>query len=287
MSLANKLALVGRDIGYSLSPEIHEFSAALMGIKASYKLIDLENHDLSELPQIVLKEKLLGFNITKPFKTDICQVFDSSKNGSVNTAVFRDSSWKFYSTDFGGFYKALSRASISLNRHRTIIFMGAGGSVSSIVDGIFSLSSKEELAVEKIYVLSRSQSFAVGKENWGTLNIVQKNLNPEVFGQLSKTNPDSLIIQCTPLPQQGDNLSAYSSMLERSFSGSIYDLTYSCDNMLLDRARDMGCKSADGLSMLIEQALESQQIWWGRSAPYEKVFEHLQSVIGKKIRDEF
>ena len=40
-----KLALLGEDIGYSLSAEIHNFSAQVLGVRASYKLLDIRSDD--------------------------------------------------------------------------------------------------------------------------------------------------------------------------------------------------------------------------------------------------
>jgi shikimate 5-dehydrogenase len=75
-----------------------------------------------------------------------------------------------------------------------------------------------------------------------------------------------LLVNCTPLG--GGALRHESPLADGPFDGAlVYDLTYgSGDSRLIEQARAAGCRTLDGLPMLIAQA-ERQFEWWTGSRP--------------------
>ena len=78
-----KLGLLGKDIGYSLSPKIHADYYKLRGVDAEYRLIDTD--DLAEALPVL--RRMDGFNVTKPYKQAIIPYIDflCTDAGAVNT----------------------------------------------------------------------------------------------------------------------------------------------------------------------------------------------------------
>ena len=88
---------------------------------------------------------------------------------------------------------------------------------------------------------------------------------------------DVLCIQATNAPQQGDDL-GYLIDSFVGFKGVFFDLLYDKLSGVYRFCKQNNSKtSIMGLSMLIEQALLAQNIWWGEQAPYKKVLNLLLS----------
>jgi shikimate 5-dehydrogenase len=75
-----------------------------------------------------------------------------------------------------------------------------------------------------------------------------------------------LLVNCTPLG--GGALRGESPLPDGPFDGRlVYDLTYGAgDSRLIEQARAAGCRTLDGLPMLIAQA-ERQFEWWTGDRP--------------------
>jgi shikimate dehydrogenase len=273
------LALIGSGISYSLSPVIHKFSATQLGLKISYELIDLPEENLSSLPDILKLKKISAFNITKPYKTSIEPLFMKGASEAVNTAYLKNGIWSFCSTDYIGFSNALEKKGINLEKVDDVIVLGSGGAVESILMGLSQLISERKLSNKKIHVLNRSGKTPNKLKAFTGLESFEYFLSPEEFSNVCEKSPHALIIQATPLPQLGNDLSEYADILPDNFVGSFYDLTYNQKNLLLEEFNKRSLKADDGLSMLIEQALESQKIWWGMCAPYNLVARHIAEHI--------
>ena len=90
------------------------------------------------------------------------------------------------------------------------------------------------------------------------------------------THDRCLIIQASSAPIKGDDLSHLLPAL-KSFRGHLADLVYGKPSALLKYAQDQGLACQDGLPMLIEQARLAQELWWGESAGFEAIYNHLIS----------
>ena len=79
-----KFGLLGKKLGHSLSPFIHNILFEINGVNAQYKL-----YETDDLKEFFKSNKLDGFNVTIPYKKDIfnmCQSLHSSAQnlGAVN-----------------------------------------------------------------------------------------------------------------------------------------------------------------------------------------------------------
>ena len=180
---------------------------------------------------------------------------------SVNTAKKISGKWEFFSTDFLGFVRALTRIGVDIFNVQDVIILGSGGAVSSILDGCNGKHSG------KFHIFRRRPDRDEHLvKTFNSLNICFYDFEAEIFGELLNNQRHSLVVQATPLPQYGDPLSYLAEQVPSHFRGGYYDLTYNCPNGFRSKFENLGLAYGDGLSMLIEQARESQMIWWGQSA---------------------
>ena len=265
------LALIGQNISYSLSPLIHKTSAKILGLEISYELIDLNNSEIEDLPEIVAEKNITAFNVTKPYKLKVPGLFGDTDAKAINTAFLKEGKWEFSSTDYLGFKFSLNKIGLDVDNIRQVIFLGNGGSALSIFEGI-----KNENSLCEFHVLRRSDE----RDGLFTgANISFGQFSTEEFTKLTSEHRGALIIQATPLPQMGNDLSEFASGLSLNFTGSYVDLTYGFKNKLLEKISHLGLRGCDGIPMLLGQALSSQKIWWGQSASYDQLI----SEIGSKL----
>lgn len=299
-----KLGLIGRDIGYSLSPVIHLESAKFLGLDVSYDVFDLAScagADVVTSGSFALD----GFNITKPYKNEIVDFLSdhdlladkgTPHEAGVNTAQYTPRGWKLYSTDYVGFVGGGAAYGMDVEAFPDIVFLGHGGAVKAILRGLASSrkktlsrsSSNNSVSMAKgatsISILSRrseeerlilekefSQFF--GKDQ---LSIRFYEWDREVLKDLFLRFPRCLCVQASPVPQMGGDLSELYSDFSNSFEGAFYDLVYAKSNRFLEAFKDSGLRCIDGTPMLIEQARASQNVWWGKSAPYEVISKALK-----------
>ena len=123
--MKRKLALIGKDISYSLSPMIHGEIFREMDYDATYELFSV---DVAELPMLVekLKSEYVGFNVTKPHKQNILPFLDDCDLKSVNTVRVDGDKLHGASTDGYGFSRDL-KIRFGEKIKGTALVLGAGG----------------------------------------------------------------------------------------------------------------------------------------------------------------
>ncbi len=128
-----KLAVVGKDVSKSLSPEIHKFIAKYTGRKVEYDKISIPESEFQANAEKLFK-KYDGFNVTIPYKLSIIPYLqkiegDAGIFGAVNTVRVKDSSG--HNTDGLGFMLMLKNNSVEVNGKRFLL-LGAGGAGRSV-----------------------------------------------------------------------------------------------------------------------------------------------------------
>lgn len=134
------LAVVGKDVSKSQSPQIQQFLAEKLGYKVNYKKISVTETEFSARAEKLFKE-LDGFNVTIPYKLSIipyldCVAGDAQVFGAVNTV--KTSTKTGYNTDGLGFGLMLKNGGVDVNG-KNVFVLGAGGAgrsaVKKLIDG--------------------------------------------------------------------------------------------------------------------------------------------------------
>jgi shikimate dehydrogenase len=78
----------------------------------------------------------------------------------------------------------------------------------------------------------------------------------------------------------GDPLPWDVSAFELHRAGAVYDMIYRpAETPLLRRAAEAGCRTANGLGMLLYQGAKALELWSGQRAPVEVMREALKANV--------
>ena len=195
------------------------------------------------------KQKIIGCNVTVPFKKKVIPFLDklsiqAEQTQSVNTIIFEKGNLIGHNTDIVGFDKAIKALNFDM-KNRKILILGAGGVVPSI---IFAL---KEMDVLEITISNRTKQKA---EN---LKILFKNLNVVEWGNLSEFD---VVINATSLGLNNEKINLNFSNIGKN--KLFYDVIYNPGqtNFLL-KAKKFGNQIENGKMMFIYQAQLAFEIW--------------------------
>ncbi len=236
-------------IGYPLS---HSFSKSYFTAKfkregfVDYNYINCEIENLNELKSIIQVEKLIGFNVTIPYKIAIIPFLDSiteqaEKIASVNTVVVdKQFKLKGYNTDYIGFKETLKPLLKPYHTHAFIL--GNGGAAKTVA---FVL---DELNIE-FKIITRNP-VAANHFSYDQLTVLDVRNAP-------------LIINCTPVGMYPE-INRFPNIpydgIEKFHL--LIDLIYNpIESSFLRNGRERGAMTMNGYSMLIRQAEEAWKIW--------------------------
>lgn len=236
-----KFALLGHDIGYSLSPKIHACIYRHFGIHASYTLLSVPRE---ELPAAVKTLRAYdGFNVTKPYKLDILRYLDADKSGigTVNTVVSDNGRLTGYTTDGFGFMRHLDMMYGS-PRGRRCLVLGAGGVARIIVPELVAAGAE-------VYIFNRTEARAVELAGACGCGVLRQT-------EVSDCRPQ-IIINCTSCGlKRGENPLPPIDMTELEFA---YDTIYSPPVTDFMKSCAPFARTENGLGMLILQAIKADE----------------------------
>ncbi len=241
--------LLGKSLGYSYSPKIFNEKFLKNGIKAEYRLFEMDN--LDNLKQFVDDNKnLVGFNVTVPYKQSVVSHIDKLSSearvtGSVNVVkVFRKKdgfTLKGYNTDAYAFEKTL-KPLLEGRAYTRALILGTGGTAHTVA---FVL---RKLGIYFYFVSRKPVKIESLRYSW---------LDDEIM----KTS--NLIINTTPLGTY-PNIDEYPEIPYELLTKEhiLYDMVYNPEETaFLKKGKEHGATTKNGLEMLYLQAERSWKIW--------------------------
>jgi len=187
----------------------------------------------------------------------------------VNTLVRREGGgWLGTNTDVGGFLAPLRPLAA-----REALVLGCGGSARAVVAGLV------DLGLDRIQVAGRDaarlEPFIRSCADWAP-GLVPLVWGPDGTGPADPLGAAlasaDLVVNTTPvgMASSGDPAAAERSPLRPdqiaalSPATTVYDLIYTPrPTALLRLARQQGCRTIDGLEMLVQQGAASLRLWSG------------------------
>ena len=262
-----RIGLLGRGIGASLTPIMHETEGRRLGLNYRYDLIDfdqlsLDDSDLGTVLDAVQQHGFGGVNVTYPFKQAIIPLLDelsggASAIGAVNTVVFNAFGATGHNTDCYGFAQSL-RQGLGVVPVSRVVQIGAGGAGAAVAQALAELGAMELDIVD--VDLSRAEALAaqVASAN-GTLT---RGMTPERLAELVEEATG--IVNATPVGMEKlPGLPFDPALLQRH--QWVADIIYfPRETELIRRARDIGCRVLPGGGMAVYQAVRAFQLFSGQ-----------------------
>ena len=242
-----KFFVIGNPINHSLSPELHNFWIKKNNINAIYEKIKLEEPELKNFINKLRNEQIHGINVTVPFKNKVIKYLDKlslevETTESVNTIYKSGENIIGHNTDVAGFELGLRHSKINV-LHKSILILGAGGVVPSIIYSLLSMGCK------KIFLSNRTISKAENiKKKFDEIEVLK-------WGEI----PDfDMVINATSVGLKGEGLDINFNVKDKIF----YDVIYNPkETQFLKKAKENGNKIENGKFMFIYQANQSFSIW--------------------------
>ena len=249
-----KFGLLGRTLGHSFSPRIHN----ALG-NTNYELFEREP---SQLQEFFADPELQGINITIPYKVnalEACEVVDprAERIGCVNTMVRKDGKWHGYNTDYDGFVFTLQHADIDVSGKECII-LGDGASSATVHVAL------EDLGAKNIVHLSRKTAPFYGDA-------------PNYY------ETAQIIINCTPIGMYPHNPANLIDITQFSKLEGVVDLIYNPRRtILLLQAEMMEIPHCDGLPFLVAQGVEAANHFQDESFGTKEIEQILRDMRREK-----
>lgn len=270
-------ALFAKPARHSISPAMHNLSFAEEKIDAIYLAFDVEPENLATSIESIRTLDLLGVNLSMPHKMAAVPLVDelspaASLIGAVNTIVHQNGHLIGHNTDGIGFMRALAAIEVSIIGE-TITVIGAGGAATAII------SQAALDGVKKIQVFNRKDDF------YPVIEVKLQEIAQQTGCQISLQDLDDqlalanalaqsqLLVNATGVgmkPNENQSPLKDNSLLRETLA--VYDVIYNPrETKLLQDAKAVGAKTANGLSMLLYQGAAAFELWTGKQMPVKKV----------------
>ena len=269
--------LLGSPVAHNISPLMHNESFKMLGLDYVYLCFDVPEDNLETVFNGLKKLNIAGFNCTMPDKTRICQLVDelspaASMIGAVNTVVNDNGKFIGHNTDGIGYMQSVKDAGYDITGS-TMTLLGAGGAASSI----FVQAALD--GVKNINIFSIKDRFWEKAERM----VEAVNKNTDCTARLMELGDDALLADSIADSQILTNATSVgmapnvdgcivsdNSMLPEGLIVS--DVIYNpMETKLLKMAKERGCKTFNGMYMLLYQGAEAFKIWTGREMPVEHI----------------
>ncbi len=252
--------VIGAPVAHSRSPILHQYWLRKYVIRGHYVPLEVSQEDLADVLKAMPRMGFVGANVTIPHKETVLRHADlvtdrAALIGAANTLIFRkDGKVHADNTDGFGFIENLRKSVPDWNpRAGPAAVLGAGGAARAVIAALM------EVGVPEIRVSNRTRTRADAlREEFGTkigvLDWVQAG---------NAIEGAATVVNTTALGMQGK--AEFRVPLDGlSKDAVVTDLVYvPLETKLLRRARQIGCRTADGLGMLLHQAVPGFERWFG------------------------
>ena len=266
--------IIGNPVEHSLSPAMHNAAFAELGINGVY--IPMRPTDLADGFRGLRSLGFIGVSVTVPFKVAIMDFLDHvdpvARNiGAVNTLLFaRDRDHcrcTGYNTDWLGSNQALG-LELPL-AGATVLILGAGGAARAVGFGLIEAGAK-------VLIANRT-------EVKGRALAAQLRCPFVPADQLAELRADALInTTSVGMAPHVDAMPIRAELLPRF--AVVMDIVYApLTTRLLREANACGCRTVDGLEMLLHQGAAQFTLWTGCEAPLNVMRQALENELRSRL----
>ena len=251
------VCIIAWPAAHSRSPLIHNYWIKQHNLNAEYRREAVPPEKFAEFVTHLREHGYIGGNVTVPHKQAALALSEPDERaravGAANTLWYDDDTLRSTNTDVEGFLANLDAATPGWDRGlETAVVLGAGGGARAVV---FALIQRN---VGRIYVINRTIERAEALQKKFGARVHAAGWD-ETTGLLGGAG---LLVNTTTLGMVGQppleiNLRCPASLV-------VADLVYApLETGLLKLARERGLRTADGLGMLLHQAVRGFERWFG------------------------
>jgi len=267
--------LIGWPAAHSRSPLIHHYWLRSLGIAGGYVI---EAVPPDEFQDFVFRLSLRGFagaNVTIPHKERALALSKPDDRaravGAANTLWYEEGELRSTNTDVEGFTNNLDACAPGWDKATDALVLGAGGSSRAVLFGLI------ERGIRRVHLVNRTIARAHALADQFGASVL-----PVGWDAVSELLPRAqLLVNTTSLGMHGQPpLELDVGRLPQD--AVVADLVYvPLETPLLAVARARELKTADGLGMLLYQAVRGFELWFGRRP---EVTPELRALIESDLK---
>lgn len=275
------IGLIANSIRHSTSPKMHNEAFAKLGLDYVYLAFEVGNEELEDTIKGFRAMKVRGSNVSMPNKTVVHKYLDKLSPaaelcGAVNTIVNDNGILTGHITDGIGCMMALKDAGVDVIGKK-ITIVGAGGAATAIevqaaLDGVAEISifnTKDKFFVNAEKTAEKLNSKTNCKVNVFDLADLEK-LKEEIASSVLFINATGMGMK----PLEGKTYIPDKSFFRPDLT--VLDIVYiPAETALLKLAKEAGCRTLNGLGMMLFQGAAAFKLFTGKDMPIEYMKEVL------------
>jgi shikimate dehydrogenase len=251
--------LIGWPAAHSRSPLIHHYWLRTLGLEGGYNIEAIPPEGFAEFVLHLSAHGFVGANVTIPHKERALALTRPDERaravGAANTLWYEGGELRSTNTDIEGFIDNLDACAPGWDSAtREALVLGAGGASRAVVFGLIARGvGRVHLAnrtLDRARALAAQYGEQVHPVSWDAVD----ELLPRV----------DLLVNTTPLGMHGQpaleidvgRLPAHAVVADLAYVPLV--------TPLLAAAQARGLKIADGLGMLLHQAVRGFELWFGQ-----------------------
>lgn len=271
--------LLGSPVAHSLSPAMHNTSFQELGINCVYLAFDVTAERLKETVSVFRQLNTYGFNLTMPCKKAVIESLDELSEaarliGAVNTVVNCGGRLTGHNTDGIGYVESARENGVEICGSE-ITVLGAGGA---------AMAAAVQMALDgarRIHIANRRT------RSWSAAQDLVDTINKETQCEADLTDLEdstvlarhiadsSLLTNATSAgmaPDTGVTPVKDPSVFHEGLTVS--DVIYNPrQTRLMREASERGCRTFNGMYMLLYQGAAAFRLWTGQDMPVELIKE--------------
>jgi shikimate dehydrogenase len=255
---ARVACLIGWPAAHSRSPLIHHYWLRTLGIEGGYSIEAVPPEGFAEFVLHLSTHGFVGANVTIPHKERALALSMPDARaravGAANTLWYDGDELRSTNTDIEGFINNLDASAQGWDAVEDALVLGAGGSARAVVFGLI------ERGIQRVHLANRTVGRArVLADQFGA------NVHPVSWDAIGDLLPRAgLLVNTTSLGMHGQPALEVDAGLLPS-NAVVADLVYvPLETPLLAAAQARGLRTADGLGMLLHQAVGGFELWFGQ-----------------------
>lgn len=268
-----QVGLIGRNIGASRSPWMHEQEGAAHGLALTYELFDFavsgqdESHLAAHLAGLQ-QRGYAGVNVTYPYKQAIVPYLDQLSDGArrvgaVNTVQLCAAGRVGYNTDVTGFATSVQQGLPGAAMGR-VLQLGAGGAGAATAQALLDLGVRELL----IHDRDPSRTAALLRQLQQHHGAGRVAACDDVAAALRGADG---LVNATPVGMSAHPGTPLDTTLLAPAMWVADIVYFPLETELLRAARARGCRTLDGSGMAVHQAAAAFEIFTGLRADAERM----------------
>ncbi|KAB0669662.1 shikimate dehydrogenase [Oryzomonas sagensis] len=269
LSGASKVfGIIGHPVRHSLSPAMQNAAMQAGGLDGVYVPFDVRPEELGEAVAGLRALGVRGANVTIPHKVGIIPYLDgldesAAAAGAVNTVNNEDGRLIGYNTDGDGLVRSLAEECAFLPERSTVVIIGAGGAARGAVAAICRAGARRVIVANRSKDRAAALVAAMAERYPGVALMVAE------YGEQMTTSlhEAGLVVNTTSLGMNNEVIAGL-DLGALPPTCVVYDMVYAPPvTPLLQEARRLGLRHANGLGMLAAQGELAFRIWTGKMPP--------------------